>query len=96
MHEHEVMELVYHPSGEGISSLEDGTEIFYSDRSVVLYSARVPHDQTPSRPGADVCIHLNVPSKAADLFVNAAGALGLENEKTWVNENSLRQAGSHS
>jgi AraC-like DNA-binding protein len=68
MHEHEVMELVYHPSGEGISCLEDGTEIFYSDRNVVLYSARVPHDQTPSRPGADVCIHLNVPSKAADLF----------------------------
>ncbi len=68
MHEHEVMELVYHPSGEGISCLEDGTEIVYSDRSVVLYSARVPHDQTPSRPGADVCIHLNVPSKAADLF----------------------------
>ena len=68
MHDHEVMELVYHPSGEGISCLEDGTEIVYSDRSVVLYSARVPHDQTPSRPGADVCIHLNVPSKAADLF----------------------------
>lgn len=65
------MELVYHPSGEGMTCLQDGTEIFYSDRSVVLYSARVPHDQTPARPGADVCIHLNVPPKAADLFPSA-------------------------
>lgn len=68
MHEHEVMELVYHPSGEGITCLDDGTEIFYSDRSVVLYSARVSHDQIPSRPGADVCIHLNVPPKVARLL----------------------------
>jgi hypothetical protein len=35
-------------------------------------------------------------SMRANLFVNAAGALGLENEKTRVNENSLRQAESHS
>jgi AraC-like DNA-binding protein len=68
MHEHEVMELVYHPSGEGITCLGDGKKIFYSDRSVVLYSARVPHDQAPTRPGSDVCIHLNVPPKVARLL----------------------------
>lgn len=65
------MELVYHPSGEGVSRLEDGTEINYSDDSVVLYSAEVLHDQTPSRPGADVCIHLRLPPKAARMFPRA-------------------------
>lgn len=68
MHDHAVIELVYHPTGQGETSLTDGTTLTYGAGGVVLYSAHVAHDQTPSRPGSDVCVHVQVPSAVASLF----------------------------
>jgi AraC-like DNA-binding protein len=63
LHDHPVIELVYHPTGRGVTTLADGTTLGYADESVVLYGANVPHDQTPALPGADVCVQVEA-SKA--------------------------------
>jgi len=68
MHDHAVMELVYHPSGHGVTTLGDGTALAYGEGGVVLYSAQIPHDQTPSQAGADVCVHVQVSRRVAALF----------------------------
>ncbi len=72
MHDHAVIELVYHPTGQGATSLADGTTLSYGAGGVVLYSAHVAHDQTPNQPGADVCVHVQVPAPVAKLFPPAA------------------------
>lgn len=71
-HDHPVMELVYHPSGSGISSLDDGTTLTYAEGGVVAYAARVAHDQTPSQRGTEVCVQLKVPRAVAVHLPKAA------------------------
>jgi AraC-like DNA-binding protein len=60
-HDHPVMELVYHPSGQGVTALDDGTTLSYAEGGVVAYTARVAHDQTPTLKGTEVCVQLKVP-----------------------------------
>lgn len=62
MHDHPVLELVYHPTGSGLTALADGTAIAYEPEAVVLYASHVAHDQTPAEIGADVCVHLELPA----------------------------------
>jgi AraC-like DNA-binding protein len=71
MHDHDVIELVYHPSGRGVTQLANGTSLAYSEGGVVLYSAQVKHDQKASQPGADVCVHVQVSKRVAALFPSA-------------------------
>lgn len=59
MHFHHAMELVYHPTGRGETTLKSGETITYDEHGVVLYAPYVPHDQTPQTSGEDVCIHLD-------------------------------------
>ena len=72
MHDHSVVELVYHPSGQGVTKLTDGTTLAYTAGGVVLYSANVAHDQTQSQAGTDVCVHVQVPEAVAKLLPAAA------------------------
>ena len=60
MHDHPVMELVYHPTGSGVTGLADGSALAYDPDTVVLYTSHMAHDQTPSEIGADVCVHLEL------------------------------------
>jgi AraC-like DNA-binding protein len=71
LHDHAVMELVYHPTGSGMTGLVDGTSLPYESDAVVLYASGVAHDQTPAEVGADVCVHLDVPA-ALEKYLPAA------------------------
>ncbi len=57
MHSHPVMELVYHPRGSGMTSLESGQKIAFQAHGTVIYPARIRHDQRMFAPGVDICIH---------------------------------------
>lgn len=72
MHDHAVIELVYHPTGRGVTGLAGGTSLSYAPEGVVLYSAHVAHDQTPAQPGADVCVHVEASRAVAALLPAAA------------------------
>lgn len=71
-HDHPVMELVYHPAGSGVTGLDDGSSLAFADGSVVLYSANVAHDQLASRPGTEVCLHVQATRETEALFPQAA------------------------
>lgn len=72
MHDHAVIELVYHPTGRGVTTLADGTALAYADEGIVFYGAHVAHDQRPTHPGADVCVHVQASKAVAALLPRAA------------------------
>jgi AraC-like DNA-binding protein len=66
-HDHPMVEIVYHPSGSGISRLGDGTEIAFGEGSAVIYAARMPHDQVMDSDGEDLCVQIALPGRAGRL-----------------------------
>lgn len=72
MHDHAVIELVYHPSGRGVTTLADGTALSFAEGDVVFYGARVAHDQKPTHPGTDVCLHVQAVKAVTALLPRAA------------------------
>ncbi len=57
-HAHQVMELVYHPEGAGVTTLGDGRRIEFRAKGIVIYPAGVPHDQKMLAAGEDICVHV--------------------------------------
>lgn len=57
-HFHRVVEMVYHPRGEGITTLENGRDIHFSAHGIVIYPARLSHDQRMIASGEDICVHV--------------------------------------
>ena len=72
-HSHGVLEIVYHPTGSGLTHLEDGGVITYAPGDVVIYAAGVRHDQQSREPGMDCCIHVQTPD---DLVLSAGLHIG--------------------
>lgn len=71
MHDHPVMELVYHPTGSGVTGLAAGGSLSFGEGDVVLYRSLVAHDQTPAGVGADVCVHVEVSASLEKHFPSA-------------------------
>jgi len=61
MHSHASLEIVYHPSGRGVTRLENGATVEFDEGGVVVYAPRVVHDQSMTRSGIDICIHIECP-----------------------------------
>jgi AraC-like DNA-binding protein len=59
MHFHQAMEIVYHPTGSGRTSLKSGAVVTYEEHSVVVYAPYMPHDQVPTQVGEDICLHVD-------------------------------------
>ena len=55
-HLHEHMELVFHPSGNGTTSLADGHVVPFAPGTVIAYAPWQRHDQNTVRPGLDICL----------------------------------------
>lgn len=55
-HDHPCFEIVYHPSGEGMTSLDDGRKIPYSPGSIFVYAPHTHHDQETAISGEEICI----------------------------------------
>lgn len=59
-HSHPVMEIVYHPNGRGITSLQDSSSFSFATDTVIIYWPEVEHDQAVEKAGDDICIQLGV------------------------------------
>lgn len=57
LHAHRDWELVYHPSGRGITTAS-GAETPFSAGDLVVYPPRAVHDQVMDVAGEDWCIHM--------------------------------------
>ncbi len=61
MHSHTVIEMVYHPTGSGVTTLEDGQAIRFVEGGVVIYPPNLEHDQVMATAGEDLCVQFTVP-----------------------------------
>ena len=68
MHSHPAIEIVYHPQGSGVTSLEDGRSINFRSNGTVIYPAHLRHSQRMLTPGIEICIHASPGNSGNDLF----------------------------
>ena len=60
MHVHPEVEIVFHPSGNGVTRLGNGQELRFAPGDVVIYAAGTSHDQWMTAAGIDKCIQMKV------------------------------------
>lgn len=60
MHAHSGYELVYHPSGSGLTKCADGIEIVFAPGDLVIYPPDIEHDQKMKSAGIDNCVQVAV------------------------------------
>lgn len=60
MHAHQGVEIVFHPSGSGVTRLGDGQELHFVPGDVVIYAAEKSHDQWMTTAGVDKCVQMKV------------------------------------
>ncbi len=63
-HSHGVLEIVFHPSGSGVSRTEGGHEFRFGPGDAVIYIPEDAHDQRMESAGTDHCIQMEVLDKA--------------------------------
>lgn len=63
-HEHPTIELVFHPSGRGVTAVQGGGRVEFSEGDVVLYAPGARHDQRVSANGIDCCVQIEAPEGA--------------------------------
>lgn len=61
-HEHEAIELVFHPTGRGVTTMQGGGEVAFAEGDVVLYAPAVRHDQRTEAAGMDCCVQIEPPA----------------------------------
>jgi AraC-like DNA-binding protein len=66
MHCHLGAEIVYHPSGEGVTTLKDGRRLAFGAGAVVFYPPWTHHDQRMDAPGTDLCIQFDFRGRTID------------------------------
>jgi len=57
-HEHTEIELVFHPTGRGVTTMQGGERVSFAEGDVVLYAPGVRHDQRAEVAGVDCCVQL--------------------------------------
>ena len=62
-HDHSGIEIVYHPTGRGVTAVEGLGKIEFEEGDVVLYAPGVRHDQRVWKEGEDCCVQIEVPRK---------------------------------
>jgi len=59
MHAHRGVEIVFHPSGKGVSKTSDGAKLEFGPGDAVVYAPGMGHDQTMESDGIDNCIQVS-------------------------------------
>lgn len=70
MHEHAALEIVFHPTGRGVTRVRQKTkegealqELVFEEGDVVVYAPQARHDQRMEAGGEDVCVQIMLPSR---------------------------------
>ncbi|HOK03981.1 MAG TPA: helix-turn-helix transcriptional regulator [Victivallales bacterium] len=60
MHSHNCVEIVFHPTGSGISQLSSGKKIKFNAGDLLIYMKGEMHNQKMEEDGMDNCLHFEV------------------------------------
>lgn len=61
MHSHRSIEIVFHPTGRGVTRAPGGPDRPFREGDVVVYAAGEPHDQLMEATGEDFCAQIALP-----------------------------------
>lgn len=67
VHSHDCFEIVYHPTGRGLTRFPGRAPLAFDEGGVVVYAPDERHDQIMETEGEDLCIHIAAPAKARSL-----------------------------
>ncbi len=62
VHSHREIEIVFHPTGRGVSRSKGMADTPFAAGDAVVYAAGQPHDQVMAAPGEDFCIQIGPPA----------------------------------
>jgi AraC-like DNA-binding protein len=62
-HSHRSIEIVYHPTGRGVTRFDSKRAFNFREHGAVIYAPQEMHDQEMEVDGEDMCVHLAVPKK---------------------------------
>ena len=65
-HHGAVVEIVYHPTGAGLTKMSGETALSFVSGDVIIYPPHLGHDQILSTAGMDACLHLHVDKQIAE------------------------------
>ncbi len=60
-HSHDAIEIVYHPTGQGVTRLEKNRAVTFQEGDAVIYAPGEQHDQVMETPGEDLCLRIGLP-----------------------------------
>jgi AraC-like DNA-binding protein len=60
MHSHPAIEIVYHPTGKGVTRLKNKRVIPFSESDIVVYAPNEMHDQQMEIDGEDLCLRIGI------------------------------------
>jgi AraC-like DNA-binding protein len=60
MHSHGGIEIVFHPSGRGVTNCADGRSLEFGPGDVIVYPPGVAHDQRMIEQGIDNCLQVSM------------------------------------
>jgi AraC-like DNA-binding protein len=64
VHSHREVEIVFHPTGRGLSRARGGQALPFRAGDVVVYAPGEAHDQVMDVPGQDFCVQIALPKLA--------------------------------
>src|SRR5688572_10910454 len=59
-HQHAALEIVYHPSGRGVTHMEK-KPVAFQELAAVIYAPAEKHDQRMETGGEDWCVQIAIP-----------------------------------
>ena len=65
MHSHGGIEIVFHPSGKGVTACADGSRIEFAPGETIVYPPGMQHDQKMFERGVDNCIQIGIRDASA-------------------------------
>jgi AraC-like DNA-binding protein len=66
-HSHRSIEIVYHPTGSGVTRFDSRRAFNFREHGAVIYAPHEMHDQEMAAEGEDMCVHVAVPKNSAPL-----------------------------
>src|ERR1700761_5969085 len=66
-HSHDAIEIVYHPTGKGITRLGKNRSVAFEEGDVIVYAPGEEHDQVMETAGVDLCLRIRLPDGIRDV-----------------------------
>jgi AraC-like DNA-binding protein len=91
VHSHREIEIVFHPTGRGVSRTSGAADMAFAEGDAVIYGASQPHDQVMAAPGEDFCVQIALPARGGAVPRSGFHVAGLDDPSLLEDLRALSQ-----